>query len=165
LHSAPRVVGLSFCGCFFRLAQTGFVAPPFCFSWLSSQQQNALYAGCWNASHGTSVCVRTSRGPWAADVCASLWFESQLHLQIPAADGRADGNPDEHDFLVSKESCMLMGVCLGSALCVCCRAVLPRSLKHTQYGYGPCHCPCVDGAHGKLVGGVSFAHIICSCGE
>ncbi len=45
--------------------------------------------------------VRPRGGPWAADVCASLWLESHLLFQIPAADGRADGNPDDDDIPVS----------------------------------------------------------------
>ncbi len=45
--------------------------------------------------------MRARGGPWAADVCASMWLESQLLLQISAADGRADGNPDNDDNSVS----------------------------------------------------------------
>ena len=45
--------------------------------------------------------VRSRGGPGAADVRASLWLESQLLLQIPAADGRADGDPDDNDRAVS----------------------------------------------------------------
>jgi hypothetical protein len=48
--------------------------------------------------------VRARGGPWAADVRASLWLESQLLLPIPAADGRADGNPDDDDIPVSEKN-------------------------------------------------------------
>jgi hypothetical protein len=66
---------------------------------LSSQQQNVIDAGYRSTFHGTSVRVRACGGRWAADVCASLWLESQLLLQI--ADGRADGDSDDNDISVS----------------------------------------------------------------
>jgi hypothetical protein len=68
---------------------------------LSSQQQNVIDAGYRSTSHGTSVRVRACGGLWAADVCASLWFQSQLLLQISAADVCADRDPDDNDISVS----------------------------------------------------------------
>jgi hypothetical protein len=47
--------------------------------------------------------VRARGGPRAADVCGSLWLESQLLLQISAADGCADGDPDDNDIPVSEK--------------------------------------------------------------
>jgi hypothetical protein len=70
---------------------------------LSLQQQNVIDAGYRSTSHGTSVRVRARGGSWAAYVLASLWLESPLLLQIPAADGRADGDPDDNDIPVSEK--------------------------------------------------------------
>jgi hypothetical protein len=104
LYSAPRVARFSL------VAFSGFsdcLAPKssaFLFR-LSSQQQNVIDAGYRSTSHDTSVCVWSRGGLWAADVCASLWLESQLLLQISAADGRADGNPDDDDMAVSEKNC------------------------------------------------------------
>ncbi len=67
-----------------------------------SQHQSASDAGYRSSSDCASVCVRSRGGPRAADVRASLWHKHQLLLQIAAADGRADGNPDERDIIVSE---------------------------------------------------------------
>jgi hypothetical protein len=49
------------------------------------------------------VRVWSPDGPRAADVRGSMWLESQLLLQSVAADGRADGDPYEHDIPVSEK--------------------------------------------------------------
>jgi hypothetical protein len=105
MHSAPRVPRLSRFSLVAYLVFKVAHAPEFFASLfrLSSRQQNVIDAGCRNTFHGTSVCVQARGGPRAADVRASMWTESQLLLQIPAADGRADGNPDEHDLPVSEK--------------------------------------------------------------
>jgi hypothetical protein len=46
------------------------------------------------------VRVRSRRGPWAADVRASMWHKQQLLLQT-VADGRTDGHPGDVDLAVS----------------------------------------------------------------
>jgi hypothetical protein len=102
LHSAPRVP----CGLlgflWLRTRLVSHAPKSFVFLFrLSSQQQNVIDAGDRSTSHGTSVRVRSRGGPGAADVRASLWLESQLLLQIPATDGRADGDPDDNDRAVS----------------------------------------------------------------
>jgi hypothetical protein len=56
------------------------------------------------------MCVRARGGLWAADVRASMWLESQLLLQIPAADGRADGDPDDNDRAVSDRIVLVISV-------------------------------------------------------
>jgi hypothetical protein len=93
------------CSFFFGWLRTRLVAhAPNSFVFLfrlSSQQQNVIDAGDRSTSHGTSVRVRARGGLWAADVCASMWLEFPLLLQIPAADGRADGDPDDNDISVS----------------------------------------------------------------